>query len=274
MSEVNPSIVDLEQPATKRPCHGQQPEPTLMDVMNQVSHVLTEVTSMRSTIAGIPAINKTLRLDKQDCRLDKMESRLLSLEGGSVCPSTVAFSSPPGLEGNEGIEPVLWLCGGMPGKTEGDALKANILLQCPFVLDVWVTSRVTEQATRTIVFVKCHAHHDRARLHAAVAGEIRSQYGGVWFKNGRSQQQEKDLAKANFFKNLIQETLAKSNRALSSSDMNIQVRARDAAVIVNSSKVARYEGGKERVDYSALTRLTGLSKEALLERLIQLDEQP
>eukprot|EP00971_Amphidinium_carterae_P070676 1397584-Amphidinium_carterae.1 len=77
-------------------------------------------------------------------------------------------------------------------------------------------------------------------------------------QDGRSSAENHQLQKARALKQIVRSALVKQGK--------------DYSVVYESMKLARYEGGKESVDWKKLTELTHLSQAQILENLAALDE--
>eukprot|EP00971_Amphidinium_carterae_P145185 2876758-Amphidinium_carterae.1 len=96
----------------------------------------------------------------------------------------------------------------------------------------------------------------------------------IWTKMGRSSAENHQLQKASALKQIVRTALVKQGKSETAVDTQLFARTRDYSVVYDSMKLARYEGGKERVDWKKLTELTHLSQAQILENLVALDEQP
>eukprot|EP00971_Amphidinium_carterae_P137593 2726999-Amphidinium_carterae.1 len=106
--------------------------------------------------------------------------------------------------------------------------------------------------------------------------ELVAKHPTAWLKDGRSQEADKALAKAKAILELVMSGI----RDQESQVHEAYVLSKDASVVLKekstneTKKLVRFSDGKERYSWPDLLKVTKLTKEEIMARVMAYDEQP
>eukprot|EP00971_Amphidinium_carterae_P351023 6491863-Amphidinium_carterae.2 len=229
------------------------------------------IVGMQTQLACIPTLTQTV--NDQTSKLRALEERIQRLEAGSTRSAQDSVVGPAslisGLSAQSISIPVTskWLAGGFKDIDELQKAKQELEKLAPTYVDSWNT-----KGDRPMLFITLLNDFDRLNFHIAAQKHLRATYPHAWAKLGRSKQEEHEHTKVVQFKKFLQLHVGQNCHDISTDD--ITMRAKDATVLWKQEKIARFQNGLERYNWKVLEVSFKLTKQAILDGMIALDEQP
>eukprot|EP00971_Amphidinium_carterae_P161287 3198127-Amphidinium_carterae.2 len=224
-------------------------EPSLRQVMLSLHELSAQVKDMgnglRAEIAG------------QNKKISHIEERLLTLESGSVIPST---AGPPGLESVGPGTEYVWLAGGWADASHAADCQTRLLKMQVTMLDSWIS-----RGAKPLLFFKFITAEQRIQFQCLALPFLKEHYPSVWSKFGRSQSEERNLTKARHLMSLLKKQKP---------ELEVAIRSKDMLVMSGDKRLARFSDGRERWNWENISSLTGLTEEQILQGMVHLDEVP